>query len=570
MGPEELRLVVETLRLAGTDTATVEVKSAGGGIGKSLWPTISAFSNTSGGWVILGLDEKAGFTPVPGFDAASVLAEIKEAARPRGAKDSPGPLTPRPAMTVDQVEFEGAMVVVARVDELPAADKPCYVTDQGMDRGSYARVGDGDHRLDSYSVFQLSMLTVPSTADREPVHQAMVTDLDPRLVERTIAQLRAARPRALAGTTSDAEVLERIGAVDRETGAPTLGGLLALGIFPQQFFPQLMVSFVSYPGVDKSTIVGDERMRDRAVLEGSIPDMIDDAVAVVVRNLRVRRVSRGAGAEDVPEIPIDAIREALVNAVTHRDYAELARGDQVRVELYPDRLEVHSPGGLWGGRGIEHIFDGESHSRNQVLARLLTDVPFRGRDEKVCENAGSGIPRMLGEMTGTGLPAPRFRTTPASFVTVLDRFGLLNPETRDWLDRIGGGPRSREGDAALALIHHLGSVTVGELRRQLGVDTTVGQRALDSLVREGVIRDEGGAYRLAAAVPAERPRTGHKARIVEALSSVSTMTARELAAAAETTVNTIRPLLRSLVAEGAVEATAPVTSRNRAYRLSEH
>ena len=402
--------------------------------------------------MILGLDEKSGFAPAQGFDARAVLDQLADAARLRQGKEPDGPLTPVPIMTTEQMEVDGSPVVVAEVEELPAAEKPCFVTAQGKERGTYMRVGQGDHRLDTYSVFQLSTLTEPSTADREAVTAANIDDLDPNLIKRTIERLRTYRPRALDGTHSETEALERIGVLDRRTGAPTLGGLLALGRFPQQFFPQLMVSFARYPGGSKDVVVGDQRMLDRAVLEGPIPAIIDDSVAVVVRNLRVRRVSKGAGAQDIPEIPIDAIREAIANALTHRDYSELARGDQVRIELYPDRLEVHSPGGLWGGYGIDSIFDGRSHSRNQLLARLLTEVPFADRDESVCENAGSGVPRMLGGMLLSGLPAPKFTSTPAAFVTTLDRFGLLNPKTRDWLDQIGGRARSTVGDSALAMI----------------------------------------------------------------------------------------------------------------------
>lgn len=568
MDAAQLAAIVGTLRRAGTDTAKIEVKAAATGIGKSLWPTISAFSNASGGLVILGLDEKAGFEPVEGFDANRVLEQVKDAARPRGTRDPQGPLTPTPLIDIDQVEFEGAMVVIVKVDELPGAEKPCFVTDQGKDRGSYQRLGDGDHRMDTYSVFQLSNLTVPSPADREPVERAEFTDLDRQLVSRTIERIRATRPRALAGTTTDTEVLERIGVLDRATGSPTLAGLLALGTFPQQFFPQLMISFASYPGRDKSVVVSDTRMLDRVVLEGAIPDLIDDAVAAVLRNLQVRRVSRGAGAEDVPEIPIDAIREALVNAVSHRDYSAHALGDQVLVELYPDRLEIHSPGGLWGGRGTEHLFDGGSQSRNQVLARLLTDVPFRNRDETVCENAGSGIPRMLGEMTRNGLPAPRFSVTAAQFVVALDRFGLLNPETRSWLDALGGGSWSREQEAALALMHHLDTVTVSELRRQLAVDTTVAQAALDGLVAEGLVREFSGRYSIIAESLMAAKR-GNEFRIIEQLSTGRTMSARELATVIGTSVNSIRPLLRKLVDSGQIEATAPATSRHRAYRIPE-
>ena len=489
-----------------------------------------------------------------------------EAVRTSGTKDTPGPLTPTPVLAIDQVGVGDAMIVIAEVEELPAAEKPCFVTAQGKERGAYIRLADGDHRLDTYSVFQLSVLTVPSEADREPVTEATIADLDTTLIERTITRLRTNRPRSLDGTSSDKQVLERIGVIDRASGSPTLGGLLALGSFPQQFFPQLMISFASYPGGSKDVVVGDERMLDRAVLEGSIPDMIDDAVAVVVRNLRVRRVSHGAGARNVPEIPIDAIREAIANSVMHRDYSPMARGDQVRIELYPDRLEVHSPGGLWGGQSIDSIYSGQSRSRNPILARLLTDVPFTGRDETVGENAGSGIPRMLGQMTQNGLPAPRFSSVPAEFVTVLDRFGLLNPETRDWLDSLGHRIRTPIGDSALALIHHLGSVTVDELRRQLAIDTTDAQSALDELASSNLVTNEYGAYRLVATT--DRPNLSAVERaIIEVLTSEATMTVQDLSDAVRRSPGTLRPILRKLIARGLVVATAPVTSRKRAYRL---
>jgi len=510
----------------------------------------------------------SGFTPTPGFDAQSALNQLSDAGRPRGSKEAPGPVTPTPAMTIDQIEVDGAMVVVAEVEELSAAEKPCFMTAQGKERGTYMRLADGDHRLDTYSVFQLSVLTVPSEADREPVPEATIADLDTDLVDRTIARLKTNRPRSLDGTSSDRHVLERIGAIDRGTGSPTLGGILALGSFPQQFFPQLMISFASYPGGSKDVVVGDERMIDRSVLEGSIPDMIDDAVAAVVRNLRVRRVSHGAGARNVPEIPIDASREAITNSVMHRDYSPMARGDQVRVELYPDHLEVHSPGGLWGGQSINAIFAGQSRSRNSVLARLLTDVPFTDRDETVGENAGSGIPRMLGEMTRNGLPAPRFSSVPAEFVAVLDRFGLLNPETRDWLDSLDNRVRTPIGDNALALIHHLGSVTVDELRRQLAIDTLDAQNALDELASANMVKFERGTYRLIRTTGGQDDLSTVERAIVGALTGDVTMTVQDLSVAVERTPGTLRPHLRNLIARGVVVATAPPTSRRRAYRLA--
>ncbi len=125
MRPTELRELVTTVRLPGTDTSSIEVKSAAAGVGKSLWPTLSAFSNTRGGVVVLGLDEATGFEPATGFDARKVMNQIADVARPRGGNEPSGPLSPSPVMTVEQMEIDGSPVVVVEVDELPAAEKPC-------------------------------------------------------------------------------------------------------------------------------------------------------------------------------------------------------------------------------------------------------------------------------------------------------------------------------------------------------------------------------------------------------------------------------------------------------------
>ena len=183
--------------------------------------------------------------------------------------------------------------------------------------------------------------------------------------------------------------------------------------------------------------------------------MIDDAVAVVVRNLRVRRVSHGAGHATSPRFPsMQSVRLLPIPSCTATTARWLA-GIRFGSSCILTSPSSHSPGGLWGGQSIDSIYSGQSRSRNPILARLLTDVPFHRSRRTVAANAGSGIPRMLGQMTQNGLPAPRFSSVPAEFVTVLDRFGLLNPETRDWLDSLGHRIRTPIGDSALALIHHL-------------------------------------------------------------------------------------------------------------------
>ncbi|GAA4161382.1 ATP-binding protein [Gryllotalpicola daejeonensis] len=579
--------VVARLRRAGTDLTQVEVKAAAQGVPRSLWPTISSFSNRDGGLVILGLDEAKGFEPAPGFDASKVRDAVAEAFRPRSPRDIPGPVTPTPSGVIDVAEVDGAPVVVIDVEELPADQRPCYVTTQGIENGSYQRVADGDRVMGRYGVFLLRTDASQPTTDVEPVESATVDDLDGELVDRFVTRLRRVRPRAVAGLTSDLDVLTRMKVLSGDRSTPTLAGLLAFGAYPQQFFPQAMITFNSYAGLTKDSVVGDVRMLDRRTLEGPIPVMVDDAVRAVLANLQHRRVSRGAGAFDEPEIPIDALREAIVNAVTHRDYSPMALGDQVRLELYPDRLEIHNPGGIWGGRRVTELFDGNSRSRNARLATLLTDIPLPGTGDTVSENAGSGIPRMTGSLGRAGLAAPRFEATLTSMTVVLERHGLLSPDVDEWLADIGADGLEPDQQRVLALVHRELDVEDQLLRALLGIDSHDAQDVLRSLVDEGWLRypaRPGEAYRrgprlqheevreVAPGVFSSPPREpavrgALDERIVAAIRDAGELGVQDIADRAGSTVNVVRQRLRVLIDQRAVIPTAPPQSKNRAYRL---
>lgn len=575
--------VVGSLRRAGTDLRNVEVKASVQDLPKSLWPTVSAFSNHGGGLIILGLDETGGFTPAAGFDPSRIQDAAAEVFRPRGPAEPAGPITPRPIGTIDIAEVDGVPVVVIDIDELPPQSKPCYVTTKGIEGGTFERVGDGDRRMSTYGIFLLSSDAGQPRDDSAPVAGATVKDLDDHLVERFISRIARTRPRSIADVTGPTDILRRHNVISPDGVTPTLAGLLALGRYPQQFFPQLMITFAAYPGQTKSNIVGDVRMLDRKILEGPIPVMVDDAVKAVLGNLKLRRVSRGAGAADEPEIPVDAVREAIVNALTHRDYSTFALGDQVRIELYPDQLEIWSPGGIWGGRTVTDLYDGNSRSRNQILASLLTEVPFPDRDETVCENAGSGIPRMAGVLGGMGLPAPHFSASTTSMTVTLDRHGLLTPEMSNWIAVIGADGLDPKLQRTLALVHRGYDVEDQLLRAQFGMDSTDAQRTLRKMVSAGWLRypsRSGGAYR-----PGQRLQGVEREsvlldlpdevddhhlsldeRILEAVSLKDELDINEIAQLTGSSVNSLRPRVRVLVGQGALIATAPPQSRNRRYR----
>jgi ATP-dependent DNA helicase RecG len=247
-------------------------------------------------------------------------------------------------------------------------------------------------------------------------------------VRRTLQKIRSGFPKL--AQSDDATVLFRLGiTAGASTGSPpTIAGLLTYGQFPQQFFPQLMVSVVVHSPEPSSGT----RFLDNQTVRGSIPEMIETTLSMLRRNLAVRAVISDHGERvDEVEYPLEAVREAVVNALMHRDYSPVTRGTQVQIELFPDRLVVRSPGGLYGGVLVDELGEeGISSSRNAVLAGLLADTYLPSSNELVAENRSSGIPAMLDVARRRGLPRPSFRSSITSFVVTMSRSELLRPEVR--------------------------------------------------------------------------------------------------------------------------------------------
>jgi ATP-dependent DNA helicase RecG len=235
--------------------------------------------------------------------------------------------------------------------------------------------------------------------DHDPVDGTTLADLDQPAVQRLLTRLRDREQSTFSGIP-DEQALRRVGAlVDGADGTstPSLAGLLALGQYPQQFFPQLNVTFVVIPATSKDSIPADgPRFLDNRTIGGPVPVMVEETVRAIIRNMATRGRISGVGREDVYDYPVEALREAVTNALMHRDYSPYSRGTQVQVEMYADRLVVRSPGGLFGTVTEDDLGqEGVSSSRNAFLARMLQDVTLPGTDRVVCENRGTGIPTMI-------------------------------------------------------------------------------------------------------------------------------------------------------------------------------
>jgi ATP-dependent DNA helicase RecG len=484
----DLDEVVKRLRLVGGDVHSVEVKSSVQRVPKSLSETLSAFANGSGGLVILGLDEGSGFAPAPGFRALP----IRDALAGLCADRIQPPLCP----DIEIVDVDGAQVVAAWIEPLRPVDKPAYVVERGVYQGSYIRTGDGDRRLSHYEIDRLIEERRQPRWDEELVAEAELASLDGSLVEGVVARQRRLRPQLFASGSVE-EILQRLRVLRRDDGGvlrPTLAGLLALGAYPQEFFPRLTVAFAAFPGVAKAPVIeGRERMLDSITLTGPIPMLVQDSVAAVARNMRMGAVVEGALRRDVPDYPLAAVREAVTNALMHRDLSHLAQGTHVQVNLYADRLEVLNPGGLYGTVTVEELGKpGISSARNQRLAALLEDVAMPGGGV-VAENRGSGFAAIEAALAAEGMPAPQVRDEIGWFSLTFSRRIAAATERAQ-----------RAGTARAAILERVeahGSVSTTELAQQLRVSRTTVMNAIKALVAEGI---------LAPTAPGRSPRQRYR------------------------------------------------------------
>lgn len=342
MTTAELTGVLNALRHAGTDLTHIEAKHAATELPKRLWETISAFSNTpQGGVLILGVSEQSGFSVAgvsqPGKmqqDLASLCSSMEPAVRAH----------------IEMHRIEGKHIITAEIPELPAANKPCFHPGSGLTNGAFVRVADGDRKLSPYEVQMMLSAGGQPKDDEEPVPKTTLNDLQFRLVKGMLSRLRSRPGTRLHGSGDEALLRHlRVLVPFRNRLACSLGGVLALGKYPQQYFPALNLTLVVYPGNDVGEPgPGQVRFLDNARIEGPIPAMVQPTLAVLQRNVRQPSVVRGIYREDLDEYPALALREAIVNALAHRDLSTPSRGTPVQVQLFANRLVVVNPGGLYG------------------------------------------------------------------------------------------------------------------------------------------------------------------------------------------------------------------------------
>ena len=410
----------------------------------------------------------------------------------------------------------------------------------------------------------------------EPVSDAATSDLSKELVRSYLTAVRRKFPRMAAW--SDEKILLATRILVQREGArlPTLAGLLALGADPQRFFPGLSVHVLVYPREKEDTTGAlGERFIDNIKIEGPLLTMVPETIAAIRRNIRKRAVVKGLFREDALEYPELFFREAVTNALVHRDYSPLARGSAVQVKIFPDRIEIDNPGGLFGPVTVDRLGEqGLQASRNSFLIKILEDCPVPGEPGVLCENRGSGILHMIQSLHKAGMEPPRFRDDRTYFRVTCFNNTLFDAQTVKWLERFVSLDLSERQRYGLAYLKHRGVLTNLDYCRINGCDSRVATRELTELVSRGLTRSQGTRRwtRYTLVEPRAATPTGKRAdrsqSVLAVFSQDVALTRQEVQQQLNMPRETTLYWLRRLVQDGTIERTAPARSRNVRYRLA--
>jgi ATP-dependent DNA helicase RecG len=371
-----------------------------------LAETLVALANADGGTIYVGVVPDSGDesnVPPAGTPTGDLYPEefdeiVQQAER-----------LCRPPIPVrwEQVEVGGAFVFVGRVQR----SVELHTLDDGR---VLVRTGVENRVLSGAQLQQIAATRITGEYEAETVPGATRDDFDAGALREFVEMWEKRQGRPLSRPLDD--VLLEMGWLTAG-GAPTVAGVLLFGKNPQAFIPRSGLTFVRFDGTRVHREEGDPGYGRRVEFNGPLAHIIQRAWDILQDEIRVGAVVRGLERKEQWQYPPTAIREALVNAVAHRDYR--VRGRAIEVRMFSDRLEISSPGGLPGFITIDNIVD-EHFSRNPRIVNGLFQWGY-------IEELGLGVDLMIQDMVNAGHPPPQFRAQEYAFTVVFENVHQRQP-----------------------------------------------------------------------------------------------------------------------------------------------
>jgi ATP-dependent DNA helicase RecG len=403
--------------------------------------TLSAFANTNQGLLLLGLSDEGRIRGV------SEKTEEKVANVAHSCKPSIYP-------EIRKVIYKGETLIYVKV---PRSKGVLH----SFKNIAYKRVGTNDMPLSPEEVISFARQARIIRFDKE-ICRAGLSDIDEEMMRKFVESARAHRKLEIDPNSPLKEILEKLELM--EEGNLTYAAVLLFGENPQMFNPQMEVRCARFKGKETLSFI------DMKVLRGNVIEQIDDAEKFVMNHIRLEAEIKGFKRKERWEYPLSAVREAITNAVCHRDYFSTAN---VHVSVFDDRLEVWNPGGLPPELTIEDLKKPhKSIPRNPLIANALFLI-------KYIERWGTGTQRIIWDTVAHGLPEPEFNEISGGFEVVFRKAEAVFEELNE---------RQKK---AWEYLREKGTVTRSEYAEICGCSIRTASRDLENMLHKGLLKREG-------------------------------------------------------------------------------
>jgi predicted HTH transcriptional regulator len=347
--------------------------------------TVIAFSNTSGGKIIIGVEDKTrvirGVSNPPEEEErlSSIIFDN---------------IAPTILFNIETLAWRNTHILI--IDVPMSSSRPHYLKNKGINVSTYFRVSSTNRIADEKMIENIQRSLSIRSFDEDTCFGSTDNDLDIDVIEK-----------AFARSITEPELLSMGIKNKHENGSkPSIGGVLCFSKDKTRFFPDAWIQAGCFLGGNKNQIL------DSLEIKTYLHLSIEQALNFIRKHLKVGLNIEGLVHQEQWEIPLKAIREALLNAVVHADYS--LHGAPIRISIFDDRIEIDNSGLLPYGLTVDDIKDGFSKIRNRVISRVF-------RELKQIEQWGSGIRRIIDACTEVGLESPVFEEITDRFRVTLYR-----------------------------------------------------------------------------------------------------------------------------------------------------
>jgi ATP-dependent DNA helicase RecG len=375
----------------------------------SIIKTIIAFANTAGGTIVIGIEDKT-------KKIVGLANPLQEEERLTSAiADSIAPLI---VPDIEMQTYRDKEIILLHIPHIVG---PYYLKDVGLEKGTYVRFGSTNRIVDATMLESLKLFAKNISFDQLPyLHEKSELDWD--FINKTFSKI---------GKSVNEHKADLLELTTKHSGKkfPSIGGIILFGTNRTQLFPDAMIRCARFLGTDRANIL------DSIDIESYPTLALEEALRFIERNTSVKSEIGRIYRTDIPEYPPIALREILINALLHADYA--LKGSTITIAIFDDRIEITNPGGLVFGQTLQRALSGSSIIRNSVIAHTF-------RELKLIERWGSGLQRIIDACAQRGLEQPKFEERATEFRVTLYNAKSSKPLLNSYQEKLVAYLRRKE------------------------------------------------------------------------------------------------------------------------------